>query len=213
MLQFLRNNTKILVWVFVIIFGLLFGLSSISLRKSDQFAGEVFGKKISFQEFRAFETMTRLIPPSPKINEDPHIALQFTWQQVILAHEAQLQKVKISDDEVRSKIDHLFNAQANRTISPDEYQGILKGWRTTPHEFENGIRESLRIQKMISQKFKPETASMQTTEVAGDKKAAADKAEKEKQKKITEYMIWINSIYQRAKPIDYSKQNQKTPTA
>jgi len=209
MLAFLRKSTKIVVWFAVILLIGVFGLSSISLNKHDQYAGEVFGKKISFQEFRIFETLTRMLPPSPEILEDAQLEKQFTWQQLILAQEAQNQGIPVSDAEVRSRVDLLVNPSETNRLSADEYFQLLKSRRTTPNEFESGVREIIRIQKMISKRFAPEVTDPKTA--APDQKGQTDekKAAEKAKKKQEEYVSWMNDIFQRSKTIDYSQIAQK----
>lgn len=203
MLQFLRNNTKIVIWFTILLLVGVFGVSSISLRKHDQYAGEIFGKKISFQEFRVFETMTRLLPPSPKILDEPQMAHRFSWQQLILSHEAKSQNIEVTDDEVRSKVDLLINGNSNRQASQEEYLGLLKTWHTTPYEFENGVREMIRIQKMLSTRF-----AKNLSEKDGQNEDPK-KLEAETKQKQQEYIHWISNIYQRAQFVDYSIEAQK----
>ena len=201
MLQFLRNNTKIIVWFAVFLMVGVFGLSSISLNKHDQYAGEVFGKKISFQELRTFETLTRILPPSQQIAENPELEKQFTWQQLILAKEAQKKGIQVSDAEVRSRVDLMINPEGKTPLSKEDYFQLLKSRHTTPNEFENGIREIIRIQKMISQKFNSQATPVEPAK--NEKEAAEDL-----KKKQAEYVSWMTELLQRSKPIDYSKKNQ-----
>lgn len=212
MLQFLRNNTKIIVWFAVFLMVGVFGLSSVSLNKHQQYAGEVFGKKISFQEFRTFETITRLLPPSEKITEDPTLEKQYTWQQLILAHEAKNLGFKVLDAEVRSRVDQIVNPQENVHLSQDEYFQILKSRHTTPNEFENGVRELIRIQKLLSQRFSPSAPAAKAAGNPADAKKAAQEAAAEMKQKQQEYVKWMTDILQRSKAVDYSKKVENVPS-
>ncbi len=204
MLQIFRKNTKIIVWFAVFLMVGVFGLSSISLNKHEQYAGEVFGKQISFQEFRTFETLTRLLPPSQKITEDPQLEYQFTWQQLILSREAKNKGFQVSDNEVRQKVDQLVNPDESRRMTREEYLQILKSKRTTPNEFESGVRELIRIQKMVNDHFKPSAPAADKGPKEPEKRAA-----EEMKKNQEEYMRWMADILQRSKTIDYSKEAQK----
>ncbi len=218
MLQFFRNNTKIVIWFTILLLVGVFGLSSISLRKHDQYAGEVFGKKVSFQEFRTFETLTRLLRPSAsdKSMDDPNISYQFTWQQLALSREAQNQKIQVTDEEVRLRVDLLINGNGSNRASRSEYLNLLKTWRTTPHEFEGGIRELLRIQKMIANRFPPRTEPAQISTVnPAEIKKLAETSEAEQNKKKQEYMEWISDLFRKAKITDYSlaQKNSTVPAS
>ncbi|HRK62061.1 MAG TPA: SurA N-terminal domain-containing protein [Candidatus Omnitrophota bacterium] len=212
MLQFLRSNTKIFAWFFVIVLVLAFGLSSFTFNKHDQYAGEVFGKQVSFQEFRIFETLTRLLAPDPSILEDAQTAYTYAWQQLILSREAQNQKVEVSDDEVRVQVDQLMNRQADTRLSPGEYTNLLKSWRTTPHEFESGVREMIRVNKMLSSLFQLKTDPSSFAGNDADKKEILLRAEKERAELKENYMRWLSELNQKAAVVDYSKLNQ-TPSA
>lgn len=205
MLPFLRQNTKVIVWFAVILLVGVFGLSSVSLNKHDQYAGEVFGKKISFQEFRIFETLTRILPPSPKVNEDAAVAKQYTWQQLLLSREAKNKKFEVSDLEVRAHIDQLVNPNPEKPLSQPEYFALLKSRQTTPHEFESGVREMIRIQKMMAKQFQtPENEAPLPT----DKKEAEAKLEERKNKLQADYVTWLSEIYARSKIVDYSEKRR-----
>ena len=213
MLQFFRNHTKIVIWFTILLLVGVFGISSISLRKHDQYAGEVFGKKVSFQEFRTFETLTRLMRPSAsdKTMDDPNMAYQFTWQQLVLSREAQNQKIQVTDEEVRLRVDLLINGNGSNRVSRSAYLNQLKTWRTTPHEFENGIRELLRIQKMMSQRFPPPTEPAPITTVdPAEIKKLVEQSEADQNKKKQEYMEWISDLFQKAKITDYSLAQKKS---
>lgn len=212
MLQLLRKNTKVFAWLFVIVLVFVFGVTSFTFNKHDQYAGEIFGKKISFQELRIFETLTRLLPPDPKILENPQTAYAFAWQQMILSHEAKSQKIEVSDNEVRTQVDRLINAQnPGIRISPDEYTLLLKGWRTTPYEFESGVRELIRIQKMMAQHFESSREAAKTSPSSQANNSPS--ADNEQAALEENYSRWMMDIYTRANFIDYSQTTNKNTSA
>ena len=211
MMQFLRTKTKIFAWIFVVVLIGAFGLTSLTFNKHEQYAGEIFGKKISFQEFRTFETLTRILRPSDKIMEDPQLVYQFTWQQLALAREAQNLKISVTDEEVQQRVDLVINGNGSNRISRSEYLNLLKSWRTTPHEFENGIRELLRIQKMITQRFPTTPVSGEPTVDPAEIKKMSEKFEAEQNKMKEDYMKWISDLFQRAQIVDYSMAQKTLP--
>ena len=211
MMQFLRTKTKIFAWIFVVVLIGAFGLTSLTFNKHEQYAGEIFGKKISFQEFRTFETLTRILRPSDKIMEDPQLVYQFTWQQLALAREAQNLKISVTDEEVQQRVDLVINGNGSNRISRSEYLNLLKSWRTTPHEFENGIRELLRIQKMITQRFPTPPVSGEPTVDPAEIKKMSEKFEAEQNKMKEDYMKWISDLFQRAQIVDYSMAQKTLP--
>lgn len=202
MLKIFRNNTKFIVWITVIALALLFGAGSIvdlvNKKKSDRFAGEAFGKSVTFQEYNQFYHATQLFMPSEKPVEDPELLRDYTWQNIIYSREAKRKGIKVTDEEVRKEISNILKQQG--LISPTEEQ--YKIWLTrtlhlSPREFEEGLREFIRIQKLLRLEiagFAPAGADKLT-----DAKAKEDAVAKQKK----DFMAWTNEVNQRAALKDY----------
>jgi hypothetical protein len=153
MLKILRKNTKIVIWSVIISFVLWGGYSvGTQFRKEGRIAGEVFGKNVSFQEFDAFYRAGQIFSVSGKPLEDPELLKQHAWQSIIFSREAKRQKINVSDDEVLAEVFRLLSAQGIEKPAPEIYRRWLQATvRETPQEFENQVREIMRIQKLLRQ--------------------------------------------------------------
>ncbi|MBU9889934.1 MAG: SurA N-terminal domain-containing protein [Candidatus Omnitrophica bacterium] len=111
MLKFFRYHTKVIVWVAAISFILCGGYSITTLKKEGRFAGEVFGKTVTFQEYNRFYRATQLFMPSEKPIEDPDLLRNYTWQNIIYAKESKREGVKVNDQDVRAEISSILKQQ------------------------------------------------------------------------------------------------------
>jgi hypothetical protein len=148
MLNSLRKNTKVVVWSVVVAFALWGGYSvSSQMRKESMYAGKVFGKNVSFQEFNRFYRSGQLFNLRKEAADDPQIIRETAWQGVIFSREAKRRKVEVSDEEVRKEIHQLL--ESNK-VNPENYESWLERvLRETPKTFEIMVREVLRIQKFM----------------------------------------------------------------
>ncbi len=206
MLKIFRSNTKFIVWITVAALALLFGAGSIvdlvNNKKSGRYAGEAFGKPVTFQEYEQFYIATRLFMPSEKPVDDPDILRQYTWQNIVYAREAKRERLNVSDQEVRGEIANILKQQGMTNPSGEQYRlwlaHVLPDHPTlSPREFEGGLREFIRIQKLLRVKiagFAPAGAAKSAD--AKDKEAIA-----EKQK--TSFLAWSNEVNKRADYKDY----------
>ncbi len=210
MLKIFRSNTKIIVWITVAALALLFGAGSIADlvggKKSGRYAGEVFGKTVTFQEYNQFYRATQLFMPSAKPIDDPDILRQYTWQNIIYAREAKKNGVNVSDAEVRGEISNILKEQGLTNPTHEQYKiWLTRSLHLSPHEFEEGLREFIRIQKLLRVKiagFSPKEAEKLT-----DPKEKAAAAEKQK----TAFMTWSNKVNDRAALVDYLALPAATP--
>ncbi|MDP3919708.1 MAG: SurA N-terminal domain-containing protein [Candidatus Omnitrophota bacterium] len=153
MLKAFRKNTKLIIWTVVVSFALWGAFSvGISTRtKAGRWAGEVFGKDVSFQEFDAFYRSAQIFTFGSEGIRDPEVLQQKTWQSVIYAREAKRLIIEVTDDEVRAGLTSILAAQNLKTITPEQYEAWLqRTLRVAPHQFESQLREVIRIQKLIA---------------------------------------------------------------
>lgn len=153
MLNILRKNTKIIIWVIVLSF-VLWGAFSVgvSFDKSGRYAGQVFGKDISFQEFNRFLRGAEIFSFTEKPSEDPEVLRLTAWQNLVFAHEARRQKIEVTDDEVRKELKRLLSSFGIGDADPATYRRWLGSTvRMEPQEFEKMLRETMRIQKLFKQ--------------------------------------------------------------
>ncbi len=161
MLKVFRKNTKTIVWIVVISFVLWGGYAvSSQFEKRGRYAGEIFGKPVSFQEFDIYYRSVQLFSfGGSKTSEDPEVLRQQAWQSLILSTAAKREKINVTDEEVRAEIFRLMAIQKIDAPTEAIYQRWLQATaRETPKVFEHQIRELLRTQKLV-QKINSEPVS------------------------------------------------------
>lgn len=160
MLRQLRSKKvakKILIGLAFIIIPafVLWGAKYTTKEKGPTFAGTIFGRKVSFDEYtgswRAVknEAMMRY-KDFDKINNQLDLKGE-TWNRLILLYEADRQRIKVNNEEVIDAIMSLpFLIRDNR-FDNKLYENIITNtFRTSPREFEEDIRDSLKIQKLLN---------------------------------------------------------------
>ncbi len=198
MLKFFRYHTKVIVWVAAISFILCGGYSITTLKKEGRFAGEVFGKTVTFQEYNRFYRATQLFMPSEKPIEDPDLLRNYTWQNIIYAKESKREGVKVNDQDVRAEISSILKQQGLIDPTPQQYQiWLTRALRMTPREFEEGLREFIRIQKLLRQKI----ASLGSSEALKSEDAAIREKALQDQKDL--FIQWTSELNERARLKDY----------
>jgi hypothetical protein len=202
MLKILRSNTKAIVWITVAALALLFGAGSIAdlvrNKKDGRYAGKVFGKPVTFQEFNQFYRSTQLFMPTEKAVDDPEVLRDYTWQNIIYSHEAKRKGIKISDDEVQKEIAKILKDQGLVNANEEQYKiWLTRTLHISPREFEEGLREFMRIQKLLRTQiasFVPPGYDQLT-----DTKAKEEAAEKQR----LDFMAWTSDVNKRAALEDY----------
>ncbi|MFA5167453.1 MAG: SurA N-terminal domain-containing protein [Candidatus Omnitrophota bacterium] len=198
MLKIFRHYTKIIIWIVVGSFILWGGYSVSALRKEGRFAGEAFGKSVTFQEYNLFYRATQLFMSSKKPLEDPELLRNYTWQNVIYSREAKRRGIKITDEEVRGEITKILKQQGLVNLTAEQYKTWLtRTLHLSPREFEEGLREFIRIQKLLRMQiasFVPAGADKLTDLKAKEKAAVKQKME---------FMTWTNDVNKRAALKDY----------
>lgn len=211
MLQFFRHHTKAIVWVSAICFILCGGYSITTLKKEGRFAGEVFGKSVTFQEYNLFYRATQLFMPSEKPIDDPDLLRNYTWQNVIYARESKREGIKVSDQDVRSEISVILKQQGLIDPTPQQYNiWLTRALRMTPREFEEGLREFIRIQKLLRTKI----ASLGSPEALKSEDAKVKEEALQKQKDA--FIKWTSDLNEKAKLKDYlslPETSEEEPTA
>ncbi len=160
MLKQLRNRKtmKRILWtiaIFIIPAFVFWGAgSAFRKQKGPDYAGIIFGKKISFEEYSAawgaVKTQSLLIYGS-KFNEI-YEALNLdkqAWDRLILLSEARKKKVRIFDQEVVDTIQRFPFLQSRGQFDKGAYGLVLEQvFKTTARQFEEDIRGSLIIEKL-----------------------------------------------------------------
>lgn len=151
MLKIFRKNTKSIVWAVVISFILWGGYSvGTQLKKESMYAGEVFGKSISHQEFNRFYRMAQLFSIGGEAISDPEMLRRQAWRNIIYSREAQKLGIEVKDNEVLEEIQKLFASQEIDQLTPEIYEQWLKrNVRMDARDFEEQLRELIRVQKLV----------------------------------------------------------------
>ena len=198
MLKIFRRYTKVIIWIVVGSFILWGGYSVSALKKEGRYAGEAFGKPVSFQEYNQFFRATQLFMPSEKPLEDPELLRNYTWQNIVYSREARQAGIKITDEDVRGEVANILKQQGLTNPTQEQYKiWLTRSLHMSPREFEEGLREFMRIQKLLRVKitsFAPAGADKLT-----DAKAKEEASEKQKMA----FMTWTNDVNQRANFKDY----------
>ena len=125
-----------------------------SRQKGATYAGIIFGKKISFDEYQDAWQATRtqaLMMYGSKLDEI-YEALnleQQAWERLILLKEAKRKKIRVSDDEVINMIQKFPFFQSKGRFDERAYDLILKQvLRIDARQFEEEMRDSLAIAKL-----------------------------------------------------------------
>lgn len=157
-------------------------------------AGQIFGKKISFEQFEESRLHARhqallrygeqFFKISPFLNLEEE-----TWNRLILIQEAKRQHMKVSDQEVIESVEALPLFQRDGKFDPLLYNDILRYFfQCKPRIFEEGIRETILISKL----FRKETAAIQVLD-----KEIFDYYKKEKEKIEVSYILLTVENYKK----------------
>lgn len=196
MMKFLRTHTKIIVWIAAIAFIICGGYSISSLKKEGRFAGEVFGKAVTFQEYNKFYRATQLFMPSKEPTKDPDLLRNYTWQNIIYAKEAKREGINVTDQEVRTNIANILQQQGLLNPTPQQYKvWLARTLQMSPRDFEEGLREFIRIQKLLQKKI-----PAPTKEPGKEKVEPTEEAIK---KQRQSFITWTNEVNKKAAFKDY----------
>lgn len=125
----------------------LWGASSvlISQNKTTSYAGEVFGRRVSYKEYKDISDMLNVFSSSG--DSAAHADDSQIWLHLVLKREAERKKIRVSDAEVRDQIRQMFGGE-NFDSRRYEYW-VQNTLRSNPRNFEELAREFIRIQKLI----------------------------------------------------------------
>jgi hypothetical protein len=198
------------------------------LREQGKYAGIVFGKRIAFDEYRdsynAVRSLALLTHGSDFRKMRDTLRLEETaWDRLILVKEAERKRIKVADEEVIARIAALPLFQTKEGFfNQKNYAMILNNiLRTTPRRFEEEMRESLMIERLMAGIFRntPEPTEPEIKEAmdmlapqegkeGGAEDTLAEKQERAKEnllaaKRMETYQTWRNELYARAKLVSF----------
>lgn len=132
--------------------------SVINKSKAPAYAGVIFAKKISFDEFQdafsAWRTQIKLQygDKSEEVAATLYNPIQAAWDRLILIYETREKKIKVADAEVIAAITHLPFLQREGNFQPQTYQLFLKyALNEAPKVFEDHLRENLAMAKLFKE--------------------------------------------------------------
>ena len=153
MLNFFRKNTKPIIWTVVIAFVAWGGYAvGVQLTESNRAAGRIFGKEVTFREYQAASQIIQTFYAPAKEQKVPTAEMVEAqiWQFLMLSREAERRKISVSDEEVRQEISHLLGNNGELAFSREAYFHWIRGqFHREPGEFEDQIRENLRVRKLL----------------------------------------------------------------
>lgn len=155
MLKFLRKKTRAIVWIVVVSF-IAWGAYAVSLQfeESQRSPGRIFGKEVSFREYQLAERTVNIFTPQSTDENPPtpETVEARVWEFLILSHEAKRRKIEVSDEEVRQEISLVLVRQAGGLLTGEAYPRWVRSvFHEEPHEFEQEVREHLRIRKLLAE--------------------------------------------------------------
>jgi peptidyl-prolyl cis-trans isomerase D len=162
MLKQLRRKgiAKKILWVVAVVviisFG-FFGKASLLNNNQANYAGKIFGRKISFDDFRKVYRQVQLQAilhygeDFDTINSMINLEAE-TWNRLILLHAAKQQNIKVTDEEVVKTIEQYPFFQREGEFDSLLYKNALRyAFRVKPREFEESIRNTIKIAKLRRQ--------------------------------------------------------------
>ncbi|MBN2483529.1 MAG: SurA N-terminal domain-containing protein [Candidatus Omnitrophica bacterium] len=155
LIRFKSHHTRKILWaligVIVPAFMLWGGLSYFNSRSKD-LAGKIENHRISQQELAKYLRLTQvgLLFQSPEAARSltPEQIRSKTWQMYLFLWKAKKDKITVTDQEVVDALAGIF--VRNGSFDRDWYFSILKRRRINPREFEEYIRASIIIDKLIA---------------------------------------------------------------
>mgnify|MGYP001558505365 CR=1 FL=1 len=155
MLNFFRKNTKTIIWIVVIAFIAWGGFAvSVQFEETLRSPGKIFGKEVSFRHYLLARRAVQIFTPSADKENPPDFNQMEarTWEFLVLSHEAKRRKITVNDEEVRQEITQLLAESGAQGLRQDQYaRWIQATFREQPREFEDQLREQMRIRKLINE--------------------------------------------------------------
>lgn len=130
--------------------------SALRSKKESTFVGKVSGKLVSVQDYlknyRAVRNQYLI-----QLGEDQFAKLEKylnleaqTWDRIVLLAQARQKRIRVSDEEVINSIKGYPFFQSNGKFDPKLYREIITYlFRLSPREFEEEIRDNLKIAKLF----------------------------------------------------------------
>ncbi|VAX35175.1 hypothetical protein MNBD_UNCLBAC01-941 [hydrothermal vent metagenome] len=163
MLKLLRKKgvMKKVIWSVVVVIIIAFGLGGTLYLLDDtpeSYAGKIFGKKISFDDYEKayrdvrIQAILRYGDKFRDIQQFLNLETE-TWDRLILTKEVNKRKIKVSDQEVVEQIQQYPFFQREGQFDELLYNEILSyAFRISARKFEESIRDKIKFEKLYVQK-------------------------------------------------------------
>jgi len=162
MLKLLRKKgvAKKVIWVIAIVIILIFGFGGTAYLLTGDgrtgYAGKIFGKKISFEDFNEVYQNARIQAIRQygnNLNKVAHLLNleSQTWDQLILLHESKKRRIKISNKDVVRVIAEDKSFERNGQFDTLLYNQILRNLRMRPRDYEESVRNNLKIAQLYKE--------------------------------------------------------------
>ncbi len=156
-----KGVMKKIIWTVIVVIIIAFGFGGtlylLKGARNASYAGKIFGKKISFDDFeknyRDVRVQAIMRYGDNFRNVQQYLNLENeTWDRLILLHEVKKRKIRISDKEVIDRIEQYPFFQRNKQFDPALYNNILKNiFRIKPRRFEESVRGTIKFSKLYKQ--------------------------------------------------------------
>jgi len=146
----MRKNYKTIFWILAILIippFVWWGAGSSSEKeKAPSYAGSIGKTKVSLNEYRAvYFDLSRSLGELFGSQPPENLLRELTWTRLLLIQEAKNRGVKVTDQEVRARVEQFSHFQKGGHFDAVSYQQAL-GDRA--RVFEEGIRQELLLQKL-----------------------------------------------------------------
>lgn len=121
--------------------------------KGRKYAGIVSGKKVSWREYyknlQACEHRAVLIYGNKYQEMRKNLELEEqAWQNLLLLKKAKTEGIEVNDQELIKTIEGIALFQNEQGFNKEKYRQVLQYLRVAPRQFEEEIRDSLKISKL-----------------------------------------------------------------
>ncbi|OIO37291.1 MAG: hypothetical protein AUJ75_04520 [Candidatus Omnitrophica bacterium CG1_02_49_10] len=148
---------KSIVWALVITFVLWGAGSAVTSRMGTKdYAGRIFSKNVPYdkylESYRAVQdqALMRYGDNYKQIAKFLNIEEE-AWDRIILLHEADKRKIKISEKELAGSIASFPFFQQNGKFDYNVYSRILRyAFHIEPYQFESELRDTLKIERLVN---------------------------------------------------------------
>jgi len=162
MLKLLRKKglAKKIIWIIAIVIIFSFGFFGtaylITGNTGSDYAGRIFGKKVTIEDFGKFYRNTRLQAVRQYGNNLQKIAHMLnleaqTWDRMILLHEAKRRRIRISNEDIVRNIQEDTSFERDGRFDMLLYNAILRSLQIRPRDYEEHVRDNLKIAELYRQ--------------------------------------------------------------